>query len=264
LLNLIWTDLASFATVGTKTGFESQSFPLMSPALGTRAVYKYKRIVTYSNLYYAIPALIAGLIWVFLFFVALLLICARQVRWHMLNHYVNQTSMGRTATNALFPPVCAPTAKTKKWAETAGAKELDVPSWRTTSLRSKAGFQQLSDSGFEMTYRDRNRRQRQFRASESSIEEDFFDQTTLVASPRYELELSQKLARTSQGEVERRRSSESGTSRFESLRRVRSSESNTSRFESLRRVSNPYLAQGYRKGQEDGEELLPSYSSMTS
>lgn len=153
-MNLIWTDFAAFMTVGTKTGFEGNNSVTslrkrdddIAP-LGERAVYKHKHVVTYSNIYYAIPAFIACAAWCSLLFLAISLGCLGRIRWGMLQHYVNQTSMGRTATSRAAPPQpCDPTARTKIWASTAGAIILDVPRWRPSSggdSTTRSGFQPL-------------------------------------------------------------------------------------------------------------------------
>ena len=148
LLNLIWTDLAAWSVVGTKTGFEGQASSRSSGSidsasiLGIREVYPHKQGVRYQNMLYAIPAMIAAGLWLFLVLSVLLLCCgygARpKIRWRMLNHHVNQTGMGRVATNAMHRAATTgstyiadydPVARTKDWTSQAGQLELDVPPW---------------------------------------------------------------------------------------------------------------------------------------
>ncbi|KAL9076192.1 MAG: hypothetical protein Q9161_001239 [Pseudevernia consocians] len=106
ILNLIWTDLAAFATVGTKTGFESDQPSSLNqrdsqPAtLGRRDVHRRVRLVEYRDIRYAIPAFIAGGLFILGILSAMLMCCFRMVGWRSLNHFMNQTSMGRAVTRA--------------------------------------------------------------------------------------------------------------------------------------------------------------------
>ena len=136
-MNLIWTDLAAFFAVGTKTGFEpgveqpgasqlrkrntSPSF------LGNREVRRHVRVIEYKNIYYAIPAFIGGGLFIVGLITALLMFCFRTVSWKALNHYVNQTSMGRSMTQIVSPGVAEQSATTKEWSETAGKVNLEIP-----------------------------------------------------------------------------------------------------------------------------------------
>jgi hypothetical protein len=136
ILNLIWTDLAAFVTVGTKTGFETgtqSSPPLMKRSaaqpdiLGQRDVHRRVRIIEYKDIRYAIPAFIVGGLFVLGAVCAILFGIFGIVPWRLLKHLVNQTSMGRTATQLMEPEAAAPTATTKEWSETAGKIVLVVP-----------------------------------------------------------------------------------------------------------------------------------------
>ena len=133
MLNLIWTDLASFITVGTKSGFESDQESNLarrdgkSAELGKRHVYPIVRTVVYSDIRYAIPAFIVGGLFVFGIIPAILMCCFRAVSWRSLNHFMNQTSMGRAMTQVKEPTATSVNAKTKDWADTAGKMILTVP-----------------------------------------------------------------------------------------------------------------------------------------
>ena len=137
MLNLIWTDLAAFFVVGTKTGFEpGEEQPgasqlrkrNTSPSyLGNREVHRHVRVIEYKNILYAIPAFIGGGLFILGLITALLMFCFRTVSWETLNHYVNHTSMGRAMTQIISPEVAEPTATTKEWSETAGKVNLEIP-----------------------------------------------------------------------------------------------------------------------------------------
>lgn len=137
IMNLIWTDLAAFFAVGTKTGFEpGEEQPgasqlrkrNTSPSyLGNRKVHRHVRVIEYKNILYAIPAFIGGGLFILGLITALIMCCFGTVSWKTLNHYVNQTSMGRAMTQIISPEVVKPTATTKKWSETAGKVNLEIP-----------------------------------------------------------------------------------------------------------------------------------------
>jgi hypothetical protein len=136
ILNLIWTDLAAFTTVGTKTGFETGTQPSLpttkrsaaQPAiLGQRDVHRRVRIIEYKDIRYAIPAFIVGGLSVLGAVCAILFGILGIVPWRLLKHFINQASMGRTATQLMEPEAAAPTATTKEWSETAGKIVLAVP-----------------------------------------------------------------------------------------------------------------------------------------
>ena len=176
LLNLIWTDLAAFSVIGTKHGFEyqtKQSPHLKSRSsdqsaqitLGTRSVYVHKRVVKYSNLLYAIPAIFVAVIWLFLFVSVVVLCCGARIRWRSLHNLVNQTSMGRVATNEMVLSDYDSKAKTKIWLDRAGTIQLHLPLDdhipRNSRLRPNATFfkRKVSDNvssstGFEALRND--------------------------------------------------------------------------------------------------------------
>jgi hypothetical protein len=135
-LNLIWTDFAASISVGTKTGFEGQN-----PAdkhslfrrnnalnvLGTRDVYPMSRVIEYKDIRYAIPAFIAGVLFLLSLVIAFVMICSCTVTWRALNHYMNQTSMGRAVIQEKFPGKAEVGDKTNTWFQKAGSLWLDVP-----------------------------------------------------------------------------------------------------------------------------------------
>lgn len=139
--------------MGTKTGFEgessshpskrSTSSSKVGAGLGVREVYPHKQFVKYSNLLYAIPAFFVAGLWLFLLLSVLVLCCgwgrAPKIRWKMVNHYVNQTGMGRVATNAMHLTDYDPVARTSDWLVRAGHLILNVPPWTTPRSSTRAG-----------------------------------------------------------------------------------------------------------------------------
>jgi hypothetical protein len=134
IFNLIWTDIVASAVVGTRTGFEAQRaaelpHPDHDLVIGFRDVYLYERRVVYTDYRYAIPIFIA-LAFLFVGLILLSLICCFQASyWFKLNHYVNQTSMGRSMTQLMGSAVADSTAKTKEWCTTDGKLILNVPTY---------------------------------------------------------------------------------------------------------------------------------------
>ncbi|KIY03184.1 uncharacterized protein Z520_01651 [Fonsecaea multimorphosa CBS 102226] len=136
LMNLIWTDLISFAIVGTRTGFEGMG--TMSTLtkrdsqsqVGLRPAHKYERSIAYGDLRYAIPAFIVGAIFLLTLVVSLGMCCFQPRMWRALAHYTRQTSMGRAVTQTMLkggPDEISADASTKHWAKQARYIILPVP-----------------------------------------------------------------------------------------------------------------------------------------
>jgi hypothetical protein len=124
ILNLIWTDLVASAVVGTKTGFEQTN---LDESVWKRAVHKHRTIIIYSNFLFAIPAFVAAFLWTLLLVIALSLLCFGQLPWRTLNHYMNQTSLGRAVHHAAYPYFPLAAASTKDWVKGAGNDILEMP-----------------------------------------------------------------------------------------------------------------------------------------
>ena len=135
ILNLIWTDLAAFSVIGTRTGFENDdsignlTVPQSTTSLGTRAVHRLRRNIVYTDIFYAIPAVVVGGTFALGLLAALLMACFQRDSWRTLNHYMNHTSMGRTATRMMENPAVANIcARTSVWIQKAKDIILKVPS----------------------------------------------------------------------------------------------------------------------------------------
>lgn len=132
ILNLIWTDIVAFAVAGTRTGFEditSSSTPAhdTSNAIGSRQVQRYIRKIAYRDIRYAIPAFVSGALCLMPLLLCLLQFCFQRHTWRALNHYMNQTNMGRAATQLMLPAEISVYARTSEWAELARDITLEVP-----------------------------------------------------------------------------------------------------------------------------------------
>lgn len=139
IMNLIWTDLMAFVVVGTKTGFEattgsssashikSKRSDSALTILGTKAVHKMVRSIGYSDSRYAIPAFIVVGILIFSVATATIFALRKSLSYEILEHYINQTSMGRTASQLLYPGIAPIDASTKEWSRATRDLILDVP-----------------------------------------------------------------------------------------------------------------------------------------
>lgn len=135
ILNLIWTDIAAFGLAGTSTGFEDreqQDIVSSSTAvLGKRAVNRHVRVIEYENILYAIPAMLAGGLFLIGFLAAAFLLLFQIVPFGMLIHYINHTSIGRAITWAKYPQSARSDADSSEWLDTAGKMKLDIPGYGT-------------------------------------------------------------------------------------------------------------------------------------
>jgi hypothetical protein len=157
ILNLIWTDLVGFTIAGSRTGFENigQMSTLFNddstPGLGVRRVHKYERSIHYADLRYAIPAFIVSGVFVSALIVSLLLCCFQRHMWRALNHYMNQTSMGRAVTQSMLrgtPNEISVHASTKDWSREARTIMLQVlpPLGTKSNLGSRFASKDYSET----------------------------------------------------------------------------------------------------------------------
>lgn len=119
IINLIFTELAATATVGTKgdattTASDSSSMP---------AVTQYTKKIKY-NLLYGIPAILILLAVVVIATAAFFMWMSARFSLVMMRQLLNQTATGRVATNLLYPTLCDPAAGTKQWVAEAGQTKL--------------------------------------------------------------------------------------------------------------------------------------------
>ena len=135
IFNLIWTDLAATAVVGTVTGFESSyDHQLLEKrqsdntnVLGKRTVNLVIHHIAYTVIWYAIPAAILAVIFVVAFAAFLILLCCGQTSLRLLKHYINQTGIGRAVTQHEYQGMAAPDATSHDWHEAVGWRIINVP-----------------------------------------------------------------------------------------------------------------------------------------
>lgn len=106
--------------------------------LGRRAVNRHVRVIGYENILYAIPAMLAGSLFLIGLIGAALLLLFQIVPFGMLIHYINHTSIGRAITWVKYPQAARSDAKSSKWLDTAGKLKLDIPSYGTKGRTSEA------------------------------------------------------------------------------------------------------------------------------
>lgn len=134
ILDLIWMDLAASAVVGTVTGFEPQSQAEQmiqkrdgeqndNPVLGKRTVRRLVHRVGYSNILYAIPAMVLGVI-ALLTGLFLILMCCGKLYVKLMKFYINQVCVGRAIAQWEHPNDSAPEASSSQWKKTAGKRIL--------------------------------------------------------------------------------------------------------------------------------------------
>src|SRR5271154_6403466 len=130
IVNLIWTDLAAAAVVGTKgvlgpgnAGSPNDAVPIPVQPIVRKIKYQYL---------FAIPAFIlAGMLLLVSFIALLYLIFARSNLTTMRRH-LHQLSTGRIFTVFLCPEKCDIGTKSKEWSEEFGKKEIDLSGERPT------------------------------------------------------------------------------------------------------------------------------------
>jgi hypothetical protein len=120
MLNLIWTDVAANAVVGTR-GWASQKsppnlVPRDEPGQGDALVpiYIFHRKIQY-NYWFGIPAFVLCLYAVLLLLATIALSLKGSLRIRQLNKYIDHTSLGRNLTTLLYPNKCSQKLSKKDW-----------------------------------------------------------------------------------------------------------------------------------------------------
>ncbi|KAJ3475371.1 hypothetical protein NLG97_g9483 [Lecanicillium saksenae] len=123
-LRLIWTDLMANAVLGTNGGFSPPAQDgHASDDFGQRTVVPFKRRIVY-DMRYAIPAIIALAVWAALLLGALVMTCVRPGMYTRLRHMLNDTCVGRVATNHMQDRKPLSRASTKEWQKNAGGVQI--------------------------------------------------------------------------------------------------------------------------------------------
>lgn len=139
IINLIWTDVATSAVMGTKGWIPgSSSTPLQkhdgatstqaSPIQSTPVPIRiYSRQIQYHPLY-AIPILLVALIAILMTLVSLALFLIGRFNLTVLRRHLTITSAGRLMTIFLYPDECNHYSQTKDWVRRVGAKTVSIRS----------------------------------------------------------------------------------------------------------------------------------------
>jgi hypothetical protein len=121
IINLLWTDLAANALVGTKSvlSHSDGSDPRDSALMLARA---YENGLAY-DWRYAVPALAFAGLYVALLAWSMVLFCTSRLSLSKLRFMLNQSSAGRSMTTERYQASAEPDfANTKKWAKTRGGE----------------------------------------------------------------------------------------------------------------------------------------------
>ncbi|PGH18797.1 hypothetical protein AJ79_00210 [Helicocarpus griseus UAMH5409] len=154
IINLIFTDIVTSGTVGTKstissgsttslpTGDDSDDKP--NGAAGGRVnndivVRQYENNIKY-NLLYGIPAFLILLVWIVVLSSALLASIFSCGRVSRIKQLLNQLSPGRIVTGIQHPELCDSAAPTKEWEQSAGGVRLRLGKFGSTEGAAVTGF----------------------------------------------------------------------------------------------------------------------------
>ena len=135
IVNLIWTDIAATATVGTKSTMSKIGMRLGAQRVGPAtpaSVTTYSKKLHYDYRY-GIPAALVLLI-ALLVAIALLLCLLFRVSYRESVQLLNQTSTGRAVLNLLDPNSGVVNASTKDWVVAAGGTKLQYPFYRACKV----------------------------------------------------------------------------------------------------------------------------------
>jgi hypothetical protein len=145
IINLIWTDEAANAVVGTRgwglhtdaVGNGAARVETMFVSEATVPVTVYRRIVRY-HIPFAVPAFIvlAGLIAVLI--VLLVLLVRRKTGTSRMREMLHATSIGRAVGAAAWPETTPTPRKTKQWIQAIGERQVIIT--RDRIIAEKAGF----------------------------------------------------------------------------------------------------------------------------
>jgi hypothetical protein len=121
--NLIWTDTAASAVVGTKgvlgPGNTAQENRVALFVIPTVQKIRYHYL-------YAIPALLTALLLALITFVALVVSCFRGIKIGRMRTHLHQISPGRIFTTFLYPGPSGMTISSKEWGRHLGIKQIDL------------------------------------------------------------------------------------------------------------------------------------------
>lgn len=135
IANLIWTDLAASAVMGTKSSFGSRmsssgSVPIVVRPLIRQIKYRWV---------FAIPAIIILLLCASTATLALTTCISQRHNFAKLRKHLQQTSVGRVLTVFMYPEYSSLDASTKAWNQSVGKNIVDLggeDSWMTLLVKN--------------------------------------------------------------------------------------------------------------------------------
>jgi hypothetical protein len=132
ILNLIWTDIAANAVVGTKSWLPSPSLTDLQKRQDQSSQVAQVPVTVYSsriqyNWLFAIPALVAVAISGLIGLTTLALMVVGHARPSKMKRYLNALSPGRILATFVYPNECDQQVATTTWLQTVGSKKIALP-----------------------------------------------------------------------------------------------------------------------------------------
>lgn len=144
IINLIWTDEAANAVVGTRgwglhtdaIGNGAARVETMFVSEATVSVTVYRRIVQYHILF-AVPAFIVLVGFFVVLMVLIVLLARRKTGISRMRAILDATSIGRAVGATIWPETTPTASKTKQWIQTIGKRQVTIT--RDRVIAEKAG-----------------------------------------------------------------------------------------------------------------------------
>jgi hypothetical protein len=132
ILNLIWTDIAANAVVGTKSWLPSPPLTDLQKRQDQSSQVAQVPVTVYSsriqyNWLFAIPALVALAISGLIGLTTLALMVVGHARPSKMKRYLNALSPGRILATFVYPNECDQQVATTTWLQTVGSKKIALP-----------------------------------------------------------------------------------------------------------------------------------------
>jgi hypothetical protein len=124
IVNLIWTDYAAAAVVGTKgvlgpgnSGSANDVVPIVVQPIVSKIKFHYL---------FGIPVFVLAVVILLISLIALIYLICKRSNLTTLRRHLHQSSTGRIFTTFLYPESCDMRTKSKKWSRTMGTKDIDL------------------------------------------------------------------------------------------------------------------------------------------
>jgi hypothetical protein len=135
IINLIWTDMAANAVVGTR-GWSSKGQDSTTPrSQGLSSPHEAPNVtllqrITKYQIIYAIPAMLLLLLTLIVSITTAILLVLRRTGLNRMRWFLNRTSLGRNLTALLYPDVSSQQSTRKIWAKNDAHRVITVASDR--------------------------------------------------------------------------------------------------------------------------------------